>query len=199
MPSAPAADREMFNFALCDNGIFIAPNDEFRSRLSVKKVECTYASSGTKVFWLVFLINQDEQIFAKYMLPDDNDVPLFVRQLLVLKYHAMLFGQHAHGTYCNNCICNNCICNTCYNRDYANVQLLHAKGPSENILSAKADDRQRNLFSKVIASLHAHPANASRLAFMAALHWRNFVKKNVARRRAQARTELLREDLNAAT
>ena len=196
---AVAAAREMPSEVIFYDGISFALNneplpafslDDQHASLSVKKVKCTYANSDPKMFLLVYLINQRDEVFAKYMLPED-DAPLFVRQLLVIKQHPMLSGRRALWPYFNRCICNGC-----YNRDLANVQLLHADTGSDDIFSAQDD--KKLLFSKVIASLHAPHATPYRLSFMAALHWRNFVKKNIARR-VQARTELLREDLIAAT
>ena len=189
MLSASIAGREMSGLKICDNGISIALNG-LHLLFSVKKIKCTYTNGDPTVFWLIYLVNQDNQVFAKYMLPED-DAPLFVRQLLVVKNHLMLYNNHARWPYFKNCICKEC-----YNSDLSNVQLLHADTGLDDIFYTQAD--KNRLFSKVITSLHSPPANASRLAFMAALHWRNFVKKNIARRRAQARTELLREDLIAA-
>jgi len=198
MPSAvafaPATHEIPREMTYCD-GVSVELNNYFHNGFAVKKVKCLYENSDPKVFWLVQGINQREETFAKYMFADE-DAPLFSRQLLAITHYCT-----GHGTLMSQTYVKHCICRGCHSRDFADVKLLHEKSAPANLLCVQEADRP--LFSQAIALLHKPLAKTSRLIFMAALHWRNFVKKNIARRlaqaRAHARTELLREELAAAT
>jgi hypothetical protein len=197
MPSAvafaPAIHEIPREMTYCD-GVSVALNDDLRNSFAVKKVKCLYENSDPKVFWLVQGINQREEVFAKYMFADE-DAPLFARQLLAITHCCAGHGTHMSLTYVKYCICKGC-----HARDFADVKLLHEESAPANALCVQ--DADRPLFSQAIALLHKPLTKTSRVVFMAALHWRNFVKNNVARRlaqaRAHARTDLLREELIAA-
>lgn len=188
--SFAASAREIpSRMTYCD-GVTVALNDELSNCFSVKKVRCLYENCDPKVFWLVHGINQNEEDFAKYMFADE-DAPMFARQLF-----AITRRWKGHGTYMSLTFYSKyCICEKCHDRDFASVQFLH-ESSSANMTSVQ--DADRPLFSRAIALLHKPMFKKSQLVFMAALHWRNFVKKNIARRRVQARTDILLKDLMEA-
>jgi len=179
----------------------------------VKRIACFYEGRAPETLWLFYIKDKDgdagSRIIAKYLFANCT-APLFIRQLFATgDYH--IRSEHEYGWYMSNDVPQLTVtfCQNIYNtlddltdpkiserglrigaRDFPLVEELYGLGESGSMYA------ERDLCARVIAELHRPWAKPRIGAFMAVLHWRNFAKG--ARRRAHARTDLLREELAAA-
>jgi hypothetical protein len=176
--------------------------------VEIKRIDSFYESGAPKKFWLIQVdvwpgseefMNIRNRL-AEYLYEDDS-VPLFIRQTLAIGYDIRTCENSEYYTTSrytmpanigNADFRNHYFQSRDYEEDLSIVRRLHDQRCS--ILSERA------LCSRIIKVLHM-PWAAHRLrVFRAALHWRNFTSAaKSSRRRAHARTELLREELAAAT
>jgi len=181
--------------------------------VEIKQIDCFYESGESRKFWLIQVNTWTERdILSSGLrngayLYEDDAVPLFIRQTLATGYEILTHGvcescdYYTTNSYVmpenagNADFRNLYFQSRDYEEDFAIVRRLHDQ--SGSMLSERA------ICARIIKELHT-PWNAHRLrVFRVAFHWCNSIRakraEKTARRRVQARTDILLKDLMEAT